>query len=400
VQTVALTEFRTLQQALPMEVVSAAVERFPHAFEMRTEGGCIRLRPTHFIGSVAIGDYHLLVQPKVQDLRSVFFLLERAYHLDLDNRDAVDHEEAADLCQYLVRVLVRQLQHIVRHGVRRGYVEREEDLAVMRGRFDGEAQFRRNLGRPELVACIHDEFTADLLEHHLIAMTLEGLLAARFWPPDLRRQLSVLLAEFTFGPRPPLTVRDFERVRFDRLNRHYETPLGICRLLAANRAVGSADGAVQTAGFLVDMNILFQDFVAKYLEEKMPVRDHRLSVGSQEPNRLDRSGTGRHLDLIADLVIRGPDGPLAVLDTKYRDIDAGPVAASEVYQVVAYAHAFDVDKIALVYPSAEPQPRAYSLKGPGSLELRAFGVDLRFDPIQIERNCDRFVEQVASWIWG
>lgn len=398
-QTVVLTEFRTLQQALPMEVVSAAVERYPDAFEMRTEGGRIRLRPTHFVGSVAIGDYHLLVQPKVQDLRSVFFLLERAYHLVLEKRDDVAHEEAADVCQYLVRVLVRQLQQIVRHGVRRGYVEREEDLAVMRGRFDVEAQFRRNLGRPELVACIHDDFTADLLEHQLIAMTLEGLLAARFWPPDLRRQVSALLAEFTFGPRPPLTVRDFERVRFDRLNRHYETPLGICRLLAASRAVGSVDGAVQTIGFLVDMNILFQDFVAKYLEEKMPGR-HGLSVAAQDPNRLDRSGTGRHLDLKADLVVRGPDGPVAVLDTKYRDIDSGPIAASEVYQVVAYAHAFDVHKIALVYPSAEPQPRVYSLKGPGSLELRAFGVDLRFDPAHIEQACDRFVEQVATWVCG
>lgn len=74
------------------------------------------------------------------------------------------------------------------------------------------------------------------------------------------------------------------------------------------------------------------------------------------------------------------------------------MAATEAYQVVAYAHAYGVPKVGLVYPASDTIPRSYRVKGPGGLELRTFGVDLRFGPARIDQACERLAEQVAAWV--
>lgn len=97
------------------------------------------------------------------------------------------------------------------------------------------------------------------------------------------------------------------------------------------------------------------------------------------------------------MVNRG-GAPVVVLDTKYRDLEVGSMVASEAYQVVAYAHAYGVQKVGLVYPASDTVPRAYRVKGPGGMELRTFGLDLRFGPAWIDQACECLAEQVLAWV--
>ena len=83
-------------------------------------------------------------------------------------------------------------------------------------------------------------------------------------------------------------------VRFDRLNEHYRDVVALSRLVLRHGAFESARGEVRASGFLVDMNIVFQEFVTQALREAMGVSNRVLCSDKDMPHRrCPRSGPAR-----------------------------------------------------------------------------------------------------------
>jgi len=96
--------------------------------------------------------------------------------------------------------------------------------------------------------------------------------------------------------------------------------------------------------FLIDMNRLFELFVAEWLVAHLP-KTH--FIRPQEHVEITSSG---NLEFIVDLVLYDAieDRPLCVLDTKYKRTETP--AAGDIEQVVAYAVSKRCHDAALVYP--------------------------------------------------
>jgi 5-methylcytosine-specific restriction enzyme subunit McrC len=104
--------------------------------------------------------------------------------------------------------------------------------------------------------------------------------------------------------------------------------------------------------FLVDMNKLFEQFVAEWLRAYLPPAyslqiQNRYSIGDHE-----------NLKFIIDLVLTDvrSGSVISVLDTKYKR----PIApeTSDIEQVVAYAEAKEAEEAILVYPITLSKPLA------------------------------------------
>ena len=65
---------------------------------------------------------------------------------------------------------------------------------------------------------------------------------------------------------PPNNVPE---VPFDRLNEHYRGVVGLSRLILRHSAFESGRGRVRAAGFLMDMNKVFQEFVTQALRDAL-----------------------------------------------------------------------------------------------------------------------------------
>ena len=60
-------------------------------------------------------------------------------------------------------------------------------------------------------------------------------------------------------------------VPFDRLNEHYAGVVALSRLILRHGAFESGRGDVRASGFLMDMNVVFQEFVTVALREALGV---------------------------------------------------------------------------------------------------------------------------------
>ena len=64
-------------------------------------------------------------------------------------------------------------------------------------------------------------------------------------------------------------------MKFDRLNEHYRSVVALARLILRHGAFESGRGDVRAQGFLMDMNVVFQEFVTVALREALGVSERR-----------------------------------------------------------------------------------------------------------------------------
>ncbi len=97
------------------------------------------------VGVARIGEMTVRMSPKLP-IGRIFFLL--GYGTKFKWRDdLVPYDSAADLVHVLADAFTRQADRALGRGVIQGYVEREDELAVVRGRLRHREQVTRRFGQ-------------------------------------------------------------------------------------------------------------------------------------------------------------------------------------------------------------------------------------------------------------
>lgn len=307
----------------------------------------------NYVGSISVGEIHVLVRPKIP-LRNLFLLLEVGLR-EQDWRDeATLYETSHDLLPALVSFFARTAETTLARGLYHSYREQHDRLVALRGRVD----VARQLTRPGVAiptACRFTEFTADLVDNsYLKAAVSRSLRVAGVQSADRHRLMRHLVTLEDVGDvrhRPS----DFDDVVFTRLNEHYRPALRLARLVLENLTLQDAIGEVTASSFMLDMNKLFERFVTERLRRAL--RGH-LAVKDQHLGFLDEE---RRVKIQPDLLF-GPEGsPRFVADIKYKltDVSAGGSNA-DLYQLLAYTTALDLPEGMLIYclDADDPQSSA------------------------------------------
>ena len=128
-------------------------------------------------------------------------------------------------------------------------------------------------GIPLPVEVRYDEFTDDILANRLVKAAVARLGGLQLRSREASTGLgwvwamldNVLLVDY----RP----KDVPEVKFDRLNEHYRSVVALARLILRHGAFESGRGEVRAQGFLMDMNVVFQEFLTVALREVLGVSE-------------------------------------------------------------------------------------------------------------------------------
>ena len=237
----------------------------------------------------------------------------------------------------------------VERGLYRAYVHDSDHLPYVRGRLDVQALTQADW-RVEL-PCHYHEHTADIEDNQILAWTLSviarsGLCTERV-QPTIRRMYHDLHGVIT--PRP-FRPQDCVGRSYHRLNDDYRSLHALCRFFLEHSGPQHKLGDHAMLPFLVNMNNLYELFVAEWLRLRLPTHwrladQHRVTYGRDT-----------ELTFKMDLVIFDARTNQAqyVLDTKYK----APTFPSneDISQVVTYAEALGCHEAVLVYPTALAHP--------------------------------------------
>ena len=137
----------------------------------------LRVRTRSWVGVVRLPTVEIRVVPKVTgDLLGLVRLLEYASGLDALIRlsdDATLEASGDSLLELVVLLFVEASERVLRRGLLSGYVEREDDLPILRGRILGDRQMLERFGQLDRIICRFDELEHDVVENQLLAAALQ-----------------------------------------------------------------------------------------------------------------------------------------------------------------------------------------------------------------------------------
>jgi 5-methylcytosine-specific restriction enzyme subunit McrC len=292
------------------------------------------------------------------------------------------------LFEFVVEVFTGYVEDIVARGILRGYRPRQEDLRAIRGRLLIAETVHRRPALRDRHWCGFSHFTAEIEENTVLRSTAHLLRAYPYRAKALAgrlRRIGRVMADVSVSPAPLLL---YESIEFHRLNEHYRAALILARLLLENMTFTGKAGEETFLSFLIDMNWLFERVVGMLVKQQAGALG--VSVSEQHRCYLD---LGKQVQTKPDIVLLREHEPVFVLDAKYKlDPDR-----ADVYQVLAYAHALGIERVALVHPLGEELPRRrLRIKEPGAVEVRYLPVDLSGDLDAIERSGEKLAAEVET----
>ena len=352
-----------------------------------------------WVGVVRFEAFELRVVPKLEGGNlAVARMLDYASGINALRRyDALHDLETVgdDLLELIAWLFADAVDRLVRDGLLSDYVTREDSLHALRGRLRMLDQMRVRYGQIDPLEVVFDEFETDIPENQIVAAALSAI-RALVRTPFLRtrvKKLNSILQEASDPTRSGGPLQLVDEMVYTRRNAHYRNAHVLADLLLrrlATRDIFRPSGT-EAFAFLLDMNELFESFVARLAMDVLSPLGVRVRSQRRDPSIIIDESTGKRYkaiipDLLLELRRRGHTVRLPV-DSKYKLYDEKKLDEADVYQTFFYAYAYAPTERGLqpaqsviVYPRAT-DGRDVSLRiethaGTQSARIQAFGLDV------------------------
>ena len=250
----------------------------------------------------------------------------------------------------LGKVLAGGVNHLFRRGIDRGYVERREDLAGIRGKLALSETAKRALRARARAACEFEELSVDILPNRILRSSLHGLLGRRVTlDRHVRADVRSAYRRLDGISRTRLQRNTFGQVQLGGNRRLYHFLLSVCRLLYESSLVDETTGRTAFRDFRQDeatMWALFEEFVTGFYQREQ--RMYRVNPGGRrihwaDPGWATDADRARIPVMDADVILESSERRI-ILDTKYyrdalargRGPGTGKLHSANLYQLLAY----------------------------------------------------------------
>lgn len=334
----------------------ALAERAAHRLKLpdtavltRTHRG---LKAGQVVGILATPGMTLEILPKIDGdngevRRALIRMLAMTRELPVaDGELASLDTQRHDLLELIIRLFADRLLAAVRRGMPRRYLAREEDLALLRGKLNVKRQLTHLAVRPDRLACRFDEFSEDTPLNRVFKAAVIRLSSIARSAANTRR-LAEITARFECVYNTPNPLR--ELAQLDRTNTAFHDLYRLARLFLAGDWQTTTGGRAEGFTLLFAMNRLFEEFIGQSLKRALATRSVYLQP---REHCAVTSADGGLFYLRPDALIKEPT-PI-ILDTKWKRLTREEktlgVAESDIYQMLAYAQAYDASRLVLLYP--------------------------------------------------
>jgi len=357
-ELVRLREQTFCSAALSPEDVRYVTELPGHCFQvfvedLKRDDGLVscRVGPGSMVGHFRVPSGRtVVISPKIETA-SVIRMLAYVYsddHRGLLRDEPVNFAPDRLLFEPLVELFNSLVSARARRGLAQDYVRRDENLAAFKGALNVRNHVQQNLGRDNRVHCRFFEQTVDVPDNRLVKTIIFHLVQVGGWTKATAQSLLRNLHQFDAVTLERSPERLTENRHYHRLNDDYRLIHELCRMFLACMSFSENVGHFVFQGFLLDMNLLFEQFVQKAFEKAVLQGGLRSEI--QRPRKLSMSPVAPNMR--PDVVVREREVVVVVADAKYKRDEGGP-RNPDIYQVITYGTVLRCDRVYLVYPATE-----------------------------------------------
>lgn len=264
------------------------------------------------------------------------------------------------LMEIFIAQFLSVVNSLVKKGVRSDYVREQTNSTYLKGKLLHSQQLKHNFINRQKFYIEYDAYLMDRAENRLIHSALKSV--ASYTTVNKSKKLSQeLLFAFDDVPLSANYKNDFSSVKLQRGMQHYEVPLSWARLILEGYSPQSMLGDNNAYSLLFPMEAVFENFVAKYLKQRV-TSPQKLSSQVQSKS-LVTYGDKSYFRLKPDLCLKDLAGLNTVLDTKWKLINQNKKAGKDkfglsqgdFYQMLGYGYKYLKGKgdLVLIYPKTD-----------------------------------------------
>ncbi len=205
-------------------------------------------------------------------IQNIYFLLCYAWkHLQEIKYAQVRSENCDKIWDLLAKVMIRGSQQLVKRGLHRNYVVRQELMVRPKGKILVSQDIRRPVLSAPTRTCEFDELDSNVRPNQIIAAIFDRLKRHPGLNDENRRGVRECAAIFAHCSQRHLSQQDFRRVRLNGNMRHYRFILNVCELIHSQSLGTTQSGDVRFRDFDRDeatMGALFEQFVRSFYEKE------------------------------------------------------------------------------------------------------------------------------------
>lgn len=205
-------------------------------------------------------------------IKNVYYMLTYAFkELKRNNYEQIAGEDFKDIHDLFAEILSLGIVYLLKQGLHRQYIIREEELQTLRGKLSMQQTIKKRMIRDTHLVCEFDTFSENNVFNQILKSCVLLLLRYSDVSAERKVKLRKLMIYFESVDEIPSSSIRWNMLRYDRNTRTYQMLHSLCFFLLQSRLLTTESGNVKMERFTdAHMNLLFQRFVMEYYKKKHP----------------------------------------------------------------------------------------------------------------------------------
>lgn len=334
-------------------------------------------------------------------INNIYHMLSYAFQiLTQDTYDDVAIESFDEMYDLLAAILAKGIGIQLKQGLYREYINRQEELSVLRGKINMSGMIKNQLVHKRVLACDFDDLSENNLFNQIIKTTVILLMKNAKLKTEYKDDLKKKMLFFSnVDIVEPSSIR-WSSIRFQRNNQTYRMLISICQLILEGMLMTTDTGEYRLASFVDEQRMcrLYEKFILEYYNRHYP--ELKVSA-SQIPWSVD-DGVRTMLPMMQSDIHLQKDNTVLIIDAKYYShttqvqYNKHTLHSNNMYQIFAYVKNRDYEfgeeehtvSGMLLYAKTEEeiQPdHVYQMRG-NQISVRTLDLNLPFVDIAGQLN--------------
>lgn len=385
-----LQEYQSVS-GVPLTVQDTVIlqKNFQKAVSLKMEPeGSYSISASSWVGRISLPSVEILIQPKLpvsvlwnwlvwaQGIKKIRWSPPSGFGTDWGD------------AEWLIRFFIRACEQIVAIGLKKDYISVDEVIPAVKGTLQAASTSGRWLKYDYRFDCRYDEYTSWVDENRCIYAGLQSMSKRKMKDPNLLPKLKALMGVFgqertaydsMMQESDQIGKRLLARIKPNRLNLHYSESFQWLKLYWDGASLADSAGGVIAQSFLLDMNELYEAYIAARLKDAL--HPYGITVLEQQQDSL---AVGGRIRIIPDLIIRDTHGREIIADTKYKQKFDDASINSDVFQMLAYLTARKANTAVLLYASGPEREDRLKNTGHKILQWSMKMDSVGYDPTEEE----------------
>ena len=289
-----------------------------------------------------------MIKDKSIFIKNIYYMLSYAFTtLNQGGYENVATEEFDTLHNLFAAILAKGIGRQLKQGLYREYLNRKEDVAVVRGKIDMPGTIQNRLARKRVLTCEYDELSENNLLNQILKTTVMILLRHAKVDTEYKTNLKREMLFFSnVDIIDPASIH-WDSIRFQRNNNTYRMLVSLCQLVLEGMLLTTDDGEYRLATFIDEqrMSRLYEKFILEFYAKECP---QVKATASQIPWALD-DGIGTMLPIMQSDIMLSQGNKVLIIDAKYYthttqvQYDVHTLYSNNLYQIFTYVKNKDTE---------------------------------------------------------